>query len=65
MKSKYPNGVSMEEWFRKLVKEMKNSSLVWKALVNAFPLIRKWSIGYGRKIRLSKDPWVGADAGFK
>jgi hypothetical protein len=39
MFSKYLVGNSMEEWFRSQRKSIDNCSMVWKSLVEAFPLI--------------------------
>ena len=44
---------------------MKSSkgSIVWKSLVEAFPLVSNWTVwhvGNREKVRLGEDPWLGA-----
>jgi hypothetical protein len=60
--SKYFANLSIVEWFHFPVKSSKGS-IMWKALVEAFPLVGKWTvwkIGNGRNVRLGEDPWLGA-----
>jgi hypothetical protein len=41
---------------------------VWKALVEAFPLVGDWvvwKIGDGKKVRVGEDPWLGAGNYFR
>lgn len=48
-----------EDWFRLETKDSKNSSIVWKSLVYAFPLVWNWTswhIGDRRKVRLGEGP---------
>jgi hypothetical protein len=43
-------------------------SIVWKALVAAFPLVGLWTmwrVGNGRSIRLGEDPWLGSKNDFR
>lgn len=54
MVSKYMDGSTFEEWFRRPRKSVSNSSLVWKALVDAFPLIGDW------QVRIGEDPREGS-----
>jgi hypothetical protein len=42
MKYKYLRGISIEDWFKKERKIPQGGSIVWKALIRAFPLIGKW-----------------------
>jgi hypothetical protein len=49
---------------------MKSSkgSIVWKALVEAFPLVGNWMvwcIGNGEKVRLGEDLWLGVGNNYK
>jgi len=51
-----------------LIKPTSNASIIWKALVLAFPIVRNqlcWKAGNWRSIRLSIDPWVGCDGQHK
>jgi hypothetical protein len=67
MNSKYFPTLSISEWFREPLKSSKGS-IVWKALVEAFPLVGNWTvwrIGNGEKVRLGEDPWLGAGNNYK
>jgi hypothetical protein len=67
LNSKYFPNLSISEWFREPMKSSKGS-IVWKALVEAFPLVGKWMvwcIGNGEKVRLGEDPWLGAGNNYK
>jgi hypothetical protein len=58
MKSKCMGNLSVEYWFLTSQNTSKNSSIIWKVLVYAFPLVGKctvWRIGNGKKI------WIGQD----
>jgi hypothetical protein len=58
MQSKYFPSKSIEEWIKEPRKSTKES-IVWKALVRAFPMVGKclaWKIGNGRSVRLGEDP---------
>lgn len=68
MATKYIPGLSFVEWFRRPQKLVANSSIGWKALVGAFPLIGDWTvwqIGNGKSVRIGANPWLGAGAGYK
>jgi len=68
MKFKYLEGSPMEEWLRLERKCVKGGSIVWKALVSAFPLLRKWiawKVGTGKKVRIGDDPWLGCQGNFR
>jgi hypothetical protein len=42
---------------------MVNFSIVWKALVEAFPLTGEWivwNLGNGKSVHIGEDPWEGA-----
>jgi hypothetical protein len=44
-------------------KKVQNGSIIWKYILNAFPLIGKWliwKIGNGAHILIGKDPWIGS-----
>jgi hypothetical protein len=43
MSSKYFTNLTVEEWFHVPLKSLKGS-IVWKALVKAFPLVGKWIV---------------------
>jgi hypothetical protein len=67
MRSKYLPNLSVIEWFRKPNKSSKGS-IVWKALVEAFPLVGEWvvwKIGDGKNVRVGEDPWMGAGNNFR
>jgi hypothetical protein len=67
MNSKYFPTLSISDWFREPLKSPKGS-IVWKALVQAFPLVGNWTvccIGNGEKVRLGEDPWLGAGNNYK
>jgi hypothetical protein len=62
--SKYLAGKTIEEWFRCSRKLVPTSSIGWKAMVDAFPLLGSWAtwrIGNGRSVRVGEDPWEGFD----
>jgi hypothetical protein len=43
------------KWFRMERKSVQGASIVWKALVRAFPIIGKWAawkVGRGNKVRI-------------
>lgn len=61
---KYIAPVSLEAWIRSHPKTLKGASMIWKAIINAFPLIENglaWNIGNGNRLRLGLDPWSGND----
>jgi hypothetical protein len=67
MNSKYFPSLSIIDWFHDPLKSSKGS-IVWKALVQDFPLVGKWNawhIGNGEKVRLGEDPWLGAGNNYK
>jgi hypothetical protein len=67
MHSKYFPNLTVIEWLRQLNKSSKGS-IVWKALVEAFPLVGEWvvwKIGDRKNIRVGEDPWLGARNNFR
>jgi mannosylglycoprotein endo-beta-mannosidase len=65
--SKYMSYLSIVNWFKYPAKFSKGS-LVWKVLVENFPLVGDfvvWKIGDERQVRLREDPWLGAGNLFR
>jgi hypothetical protein len=61
---KYIEPVPLEFWIRSQQKSKKGASVIWKAILNAFPLIENglaWKLGNGHRFRLGKDPWPGSE----
>jgi hypothetical protein len=57
---KYLTNLTLEEWFRDLVKYAKGL-IVWEDLVEAFPLVGEWTVwkvGNGCYIIIGEDPWL-------
>jgi hypothetical protein len=49
-------------------KKILNASIIWKAIVSAFPLIGNWlvwKIGKGDKVQIGLDPWIGCKESYK
>jgi hypothetical protein len=44
IKEKYIAPDTMEEWVRNPVKRIQNASIIWKAIVTAFPLVGNWLV---------------------
>jgi hypothetical protein len=44
MFSNYLIGLTIDEWFLQPRKDVKNSSMVWKSLVDSFPIIGEWTM---------------------
>lgn len=58
----------MEYWSRRRPKSHQNISIVWKAIVLAFPLVGKWlvwKVGKGNKVTLQEDHWLGCGDSFR
>jgi hypothetical protein len=52
----------MEVWIRNPVKNWHNASIIWKAIILAFPSIGyclAWKARSGRGVRIGYDPWLG------
>jgi hypothetical protein len=67
MMSKYFAGKMVEEWVHAPHKPVANCFIVWKALVDSFPLIGNWlvwKIGNEKRIRIGEDPWEGSEGNF-
>jgi hypothetical protein len=68
MHSKYIASLSVEDWIRMPIEPTSKASIIWKALVLAFPIVGNrlcWKAGNWRSIKLSIDPWVGCDGQHK
>jgi len=64
IKHKYLTNISIEDWIRSPRKSHKGGSVIWKAVVKAFPLIESnlaWAVGNGEKLKIGKDPWIGSE----
>ena len=64
VKRKYIDPVPLEEWIRNPAKIKKNVSVVWKATVESFKVIKQglaWKIGNGGNMKIGKDSWVGCN----
>ena len=51
----------MGDWFRKVREDSQGASIVWKAMVKAFPLLGNWAAwksGNGCKVRIGEEPWI-------
>jgi len=62
---KYIAPDSLEAWIRKLDKNSKGISVVWKAVLKSFSIIGNnlaWKIGNGEKVRIGVDPWQGSSS---
>jgi hypothetical protein len=67
MRSKYIPNLFVIEWFKQPIKSSKGS-IVWKDLVEAFPLVGDWvvwKIGDEKKFRVGEDPWLGPGKNFR
>jgi hypothetical protein len=61
---KYIEPDSLETWIRRAQKSLKGVSVIWKAIINSFPVIGEglaWKIGNGHRVRLGADPWAGSE----
>jgi len=61
---KYIAPVPLDAWIRSQKKNKKGASVLWKDLLNAFPLIESglsWKIGNGNHFRIGKYPWPGSE----
>ena len=58
---KYIAPVPLKAWLRSQQKTKKRASVIWKSILNDFPLIENglaWKIGNGNRFRLGTDPWL-------
>jgi hypothetical protein len=56
------------DWIRSPRKGFSNSSICWRELVEAFPLIGnwlRWHMGNRKSIRIGEDPWVNSGQNHK
>jgi hypothetical protein len=56
--------IHLEVWIRSQQKSKKGALVIWKSILNTFPLIENglaWKIGNGNHFRLGKDPWPGCE----
>jgi len=57
---KYIKSILVETCIISSQKSLKGASVIWKAIINAFPVIESglaWKMGNGKCFRLGKDPW--------
>jgi hypothetical protein len=60
---KYIAPEPLEDWVRRPVKSALNCTIIWKALLNSFPIVGEglaWRVGKGNKVRIRADPWPGS-----
>eukprot|EP01018_Ginkgo_biloba_P002192 Gb_33330 [translate_table: standard] len=65
---KYIAPDSIKDWIRSPSKKLHCVSIVWKVIVLAFPLVRKWlvwSVGNENRMRIGVDPWAGCGGVFR
>ena len=54
---------SVEEWIRTRMKSHIVGSVIWKAVVLSFHVLKSnlaWNVGNGRRFRVGEDTWVGS-----
>eukprot|EP00253_Pinus_taeda_P034952 PITA_34952 len=67
IKRKYIDPTPLEDWIRSQEKKSKQSSVIWKATLEAFSVIEQglaWKVGDGKNVRIGRDPWVGCNESF-
>lgn len=67
IKRKYIDPIPLEDWIRSQDKKTKQSSVIWKATVEAFTVIERglaWKVGDGKNVRIGRDPWVGCNQSY-
>jgi hypothetical protein len=63
IKDKYIPHDTIVDWIREPEKCSQNGSIIWKAILQDFPLIGRWliwCIGDGSQVLIGKDPWIGS-----
>jgi len=58
----YPSSFTHLEWIHSPSKSNSNAPIIWKPLVQAFPLVGRWlalKVNDGRSIQLGVDSWIG------
>jgi hypothetical protein len=61
---KYIKPVPLEFWIKSQQKSKKGASMIWKAILNAFPLIENilaWKLGNRHSFRIGKYPLTGSE----
>jgi hypothetical protein len=64
LRAKYFPSKSVIDWIRNPNKHLQNGSMVWKADLNAVPLIGDkllWKVRNRRNILISKNPWISSE----
>jgi hypothetical protein len=65
---RYIHPLTLLEWIRLPIKNFINASTVWKALVQAFPLMSHWlpwKVGNGKSIKFGVDPQIDCGNDFR
>eukprot|EP01018_Ginkgo_biloba_P015473 Gb_20637 [translate_table: standard] len=59
---------SVEDWIRSTTQYSNGASVVWKVVVQAFPLVGMWlmwRVGNGSRVHIGQDPWVVSGIGME
>jgi len=63
IKKKYIAHDSLEDWIQNPIKIRENISMIWKAMISSFHVIRDrmiQKVGNGKKLWLGTDPYLGS-----
>ena len=66
--AKYIRGWPISEWIRLSTYGKQNISNIWRALMNALPILKQWLLwkpGDGWSIRVGRDPILGLDGSYR